>query len=274
MPPVFRELTGVPTFDPKEADEFDSHALFVRAAARAVAVLSAFELASKPLSLREISDLSGVDKSAAQRLVHTLQALGMIVRDPEGYGYIPGKRILTMAHSCLRLNPILQKATPVLLELRRRTRERVDMSLWDDTRMIYAMRMPSRHEVFTATLTGNTVPVYCTAGGLAVMSRLDDSEIRSIFDRSDRTPFTAQTMTTLDQVMRAVSETRKRGHAIIAAQLLRHEIAMGVAVMDNTNRPIGAIHVVGSLEDHTPEEFTARFGSLLQQAGQSLSGFR
>lgn len=270
---MVRELIGVSTFDPQEAEKFSDDPLFVRAAARAITVLSVFELTNKPLSLNDISELSGVDRSATQRMVHTLQALGMIVRDKEGRGYLPGNRILTMAHSALRLNPVLQRAAPILLELRRRTRERVDLSLWDKTRLIYALRMPSKHEIFTATLTGNTVPVYCTAGGLAVMSRLPDDEIAQIFEASDQTPFTPDTFTTLDQVMEAVHATRQRGHAIVIGQLLRHEIALGVPVMDGANRPIGAIHIAGTVDEHDPAAFSAKFGVILEQAGKSLSGF-
>jgi len=270
---VFRELTGVSTFDPKEAQSFGDDPLFVRAAARAIAIMSAFELAHKPLSLNELSDISGVDRSATQRMVHTLLALGMIVRDHEDRGYLPGKRVLTMACSALRLNPVLQRATPILLELRRRTRERVDMSLWDETRLIYALRMPSKHEIFTATLTGNTVPLYCTAGGIAVMAHLGDDEIARLFAASDQRPFTAETFTTLKQVMAQVDSARLRGHAIVTGQLLRHEVAMGVAVLDGQRRPLGAIHLAASMDEHDPEAFSSQFGTLLQQAGQSLSGY-
>lgn len=271
---MFRELNGISTFDPAEAEKFDEDPLFVRAAARAIAIMSVFEMTSKSLTLSDISELSGMDRSATQRMVHTLQALGMIMRDEEDRGYLPGKRVLTMACSSLRLNPILQKATPVLLELRRLSRERVDMSLWDDTRLIYTSRMPSKHELFHATLIGNTVPTYCTAGGLAVLSRLSDAEIADVFARSDITPFTPQTMTTLDEVMTEVRATRQRGHAVAVRQLLHHEIALGVPVLDGHGRPVGAIHLAGSLDEHTVEEFSTRFGSLLRQAGQSLSGYR
>ncbi|MFO1138751.1 MAG: IclR family transcriptional regulator [Paracoccus sp. (in: a-proteobacteria)] len=271
---MLQDWTGVSTFDPKEAETFSDDPLFVRAAARAVAVLSAFEHAYKPLSLNEISALSGVDRSAAQRMVHTLQALDLITRDDEDRGYLPGKRILTMAYSYLRLNPVAQKATPVLLELRRRTRERVDMSFWDDTRLIYALRMPSKHEIFTATLIGNAVPVYCTAGGLAVLSCLPDAEIADIFERSPRMSYTTETFTTLAEVMEAVEAARTRGHSIVSGQLLRHELAMGVPVRDGQGRPLGAIHLAGSLEEHSVEEFSAKFGSLLEQAGRTVSGFR
>lgn len=271
---MFRELNGVPAFDPQEAEKFGNDPLFVRAAARAVAVMSVFEFAHKPLTLNEIGELAGLDRSAAQRMVHTLQQLGMIVRDEQDRGYLPGRRVLTMACSHLRMNPVLRHATPILLELRRRTRERVDMSLWDDTRMIYALRMPSKHEIFTATLTGNTVPVYCTGGGLAVLAHLPDEEIASIFERSDRTPFTADTFTTLDEVMAEVTRTRERGHSVAVSQLLRHEIAMGAVVTDHSNRPLGAIHLAGSLDEHTPEEFQTKFAPLLRRAAHSMRDYR
>lgn len=268
---MFRKLIGVPTFDPKEADQFADDPLFVRAAARTVAVMSAFELAPKPLSLTEISTLSGLDRSAAQRIVHTLVQLGMIVRDPQDRGYLPGTRVLTMAYSALRLNPVCQKVTPALLELRRRTKNRVDMSFWDDTRIIYAVRMPSEHELFVGTLTGHSVPVYCTSGGIAILSRLSDAEIADIFSRSDLTPFTSDTYTTLDQVMQAVEETRIRGHSVAIRQIQRHEFAIAVPILGEGNRPIGAITLGGSLDEDSPEEFSARFGTLLEKAGESLS---
>lgn len=268
---MYRDLIGVSTFDPAEARQHADDPLFVRAVARAVAVLSTFEIARKPLTLEEIASISQLDRSAAQRMVHTLVQLGMIVRDAEDRGYLPGNRILTMAHSTLRLNSVLQRATPVLLELRRRTRERVDMSLWDDTRLIYSLRMPSKHEIFTATLTGNTVPVYCTAGGVAVLAHLDDAEVADIVARSDRTPFTPETLTTLEEVMAAVTAARERGHSLMTGQLLRHEVAIGVAVLDVTRRPIGAVHVAGTLGEWTAAEFSERHGGLLQAAVGSIS---
>lgn len=270
---MYRELIGVPTFDRSESDQFAEDPLFVRAVGRAVAVMTAFEYAHRPLSLKEIADSSGVERSAAQRMVNTLLKLGMIVRDEADSGYLPGKRVLTMAYSAMRLNPLLQQAAPVLLELRRRTRERVDMSFWDSTRLIYALRMPSKHEIFTATLTGNTVPLYCTSGGIAVLSQLGDAEIEDIFARSDRTPFTPETFTTLEEVMTEVEQTRKRGHAIALRQLVRHEIAMGVPVLGKDRRPIGAVHLCGNLSEHTAESFSETFGPLLQDAGRSISSF-
>ena len=58
-----------------------------------------------------------------------------------------------------------ERATAVLLELRRNARERVDFSLFDDTCIVYAVRLQSKRETFNATLVGRRLPSWCSSGG-------------------------------------------------------------------------------------------------------------
>jgi IclR family transcriptional regulator, pca regulon regulatory protein len=268
---TFRDLRGISSFDPDEAEAYKDDPLFLRSVARTVAVMSAFQSARHPLSLSQVATAAGIDRSAAQRIVHSLLKLSMLTRDPENRGYLPGLRVLDMTHDLLRLNPMLQRANPVMLELRRRVRERVDLSLFDDVRVVYALRMPSKHEIFSATIVGHAVPTYCTAGGVAILSLLPDEQIADIVKRSDLTPFTSQTIRTLEEVMTHVHATRERGHSVLCRQLLNHEVAIGAPIRDSSGAPIGAIHVAGNLQEWTAESFSDSFGPLVQNAAQTVS---
>lgn len=268
---TFRDLRGISSFDPDEGEAYKDDPLFMRSVARTVAVMSAFQSARHPLSLSQVATAAGVDRSAAQRIVHSLLKLGMLTRDPEDRGYLPGLRVLDMTHDLLRLNPMLQRANPVMLELRRRVRERVDLSLFDDVRVVYALRMPSKHEIFSATIVGHAVPTYCTAGGIAILSLLPDEKVADIVKRSDLTPFTSHTIRTLDEVMVHVHATRERGHSVLCRQLLNHEVAIGAPIRDSSGAPIGAIHVAGSLQEWKAESFSDSFGPLVQNAAQTVS---
>ncbi|MEN5278985.1 IclR family transcriptional regulator [Brucella sp. TWI432] len=268
---TFRDLRGISTFDPDEAEAFKDDPLFLRSVARTVAVMSAFQTARHPLSLSQVATAAGIDRSAAQRIIHSLLKLDMLARDPEDRGYLPGLRVLDMTHDLLRLNPMLQRANPVMLELRRRVSERVDLSLFDDVRVVYALRMPSKHEIFSATIVGHAVPTYCTAGGIAILARLPDAAIADIVARSDLTPFTPHTICNLDGVMHEVRATRERGHSVLCGQLLSHEVAIGAPILDSSSMPIGAIHVAGSLQEWTAESFSDNFGPLIQNAAQTIS---
>lgn len=258
--------------DPAPEERRDQ--LFVQSIERALQVLSAFHRSQSPLSLTAIAEASGVGRSAAQRVVHTLQTLGYIERDEAGRGYVPGIRLLDHSHDYLRLNPLVERATPVLLDLRRNARERVDLSLHDDLRMVYAARMQSKRETFFATLVGHSVPTYCTSGGRAVLSHLGDAEAEDIIARSDRRPFTDKTVTEPAKVHEKIREARQLGYALAVEQVLVGEVALGVAILGPSGRPLGAIHIAGSLSEWTPAAFAARFAPLAAEAAQAINRVR
>jgi IclR family pca regulon transcriptional regulator len=267
-------MIGILRADPSKPINYqaDEDRLFVRSAARAMHVLSAFHHASGPLSLSEIATLADIDRSAAQRLVHTLVTLGYIRRSADDRGYLPGLRLLDHTLDVLRLDPVAQKATPVLLELRKNIRERVDFSLYDETRLIYALRMQSKRETFYATLVGHSVPTFCTAGGRAVLAKLPNAEAREIIMRTTLHKYTAKTQTNPDSVMALVEVARTDGFAVVVDEFVQGEVAIGVAITGRDGRPLGAIHVAGSLAEWTPEDFIGQASPMAMEAARAIMG--
>ncbi|NYT25089.1 IclR family transcriptional regulator [Alcaligenaceae bacterium] len=255
-------------------DEEANDPLFIQGTQRTMQILSAFHHASRPMSLDDIAAASGVGRSSAQRILHTLRVLGYIERSEDGRGYIPGLRILDHTLDYLRLNTLISRASPVLLDLRRNTLERVDLSIFDDLRLVYASRLQSKRETFFATLVGHSVPTFCTAGGRAILSHLPPAEAGDIIDRSDRTPFTDKTITAPDEVRAKVKEAQTAGYALTVEEVLVGEVGIGVAILGLEGRPVGAIHVAGSLSEWTPESFCARFAPLAVEAANAINRLR
>ncbi len=257
--------------DLSDADRAGS--LFVQSVEKAMTVLSAFHHAEGPLTLTDIATRANIDRSAAQRMVHTLRALNYIARSADGHGFVPGVRILDHTLDFLRLNPLVRQATPVLQELRSTVRERVDFSLFDDLRVIYAIRLQTKRQTFNASIVGHSVPCFCCSGGWAMLARLPQEEARSIVQRSDRRPFTPHTLTEVDEIMDQIAQTRDRGYAVAQHQILQGEIVLGFAVLDSSGAPVAAVHIAGSLADWTLEDFVARNGPPGQQAARALSKY-
>lgn len=243
-------------------DDAEKDPLFVSAVARALQVLSAFHGAGRALTLNEIATRSGIGKSAVQRVVHTLRQQGYIARNSDDRGYVPGIRMLDHTLDYLRLNPLIAKVLPMLMELRRDTGERVDLSLLDDLRLVYAVRLQSKRESYFASLIGNSVPLYCTAGGRAVLSHMPPSEVESILARATLKSFTPKTLVQPDLIRAAIAQARDQDYALAIEEVMPGELALGVAVRDETGCPIGAIHIGASLSDWTPEEFARTFAPL------------
>ncbi len=247
--------------------------LFVQSVEKAFTVLSAFHHANGPLTLSDIAVRAGLDRSAAQRMVHTLRVLNYIKRDADGHGFVPGIRILDHTLDYLRLTPLVRQATPVLQELRASVNERVDLSMLDDLRVIYAIRLQTKPQTFNASIVGHSVPTFCSSGGWAMIAQLPEDQARSIIERSDRRPFTPHTLTDVDKIMEQIVQTRANGYALATSQILSGQIAIGFAVLDSVGAPVAAIHIAGLLSEWTPDDFAARVAPLGQQAARSLSKY-
>lgn len=254
----------------KERGEVDER-LFLRSVARAFQVLEAFGRHPHPLSLREIAQAAGIDKSAAQRIAQTLLSLGYLENAPNDAGLLPGKCLLDRSFDYLRTNPIIERATPVLLSLRETTRERVDLSLFDRDTIVYALRLQSKRETFFATLAGRRIPTYSSAGGRACLAQLDPAVARRIIEQSDRKPHTSKTITDTETILAKVEEARRDGYACSLEESLIGEIVITAAVIDNRGQPLGAIHIAGSLGEWEEQEFRRRFAPLAIEAARALS---
>ncbi|WP_157173677.1 IclR family transcriptional regulator [Pseudaminobacter salicylatoxidans] len=256
----------------KEQDERDTvdERLFLRSVARAFQVLEVFGSQPYPLSLREIAQAAGIDKSAAQRISQTLLSLGYLEKAPNDAGLLPGKRLLDRSFDYLRTNPVIERATPILLSLRETAKERVDFSLFDRATIIYALRLQSKRETFFATLAGRRIPTFSSSGGRACLSYLDETIARHIIDSSERRPQTPKTITDPEIIMGKVREAARDGYACALEESLIGEIVIAAAVTRG-GTPLGAVHIAGSLSEWEEQEFRRRFAPLAIEAARALS---
>ena len=245
--------------------------LYVQAVEKAFRVLEVFGALQRPLSLSEIAEAAGLDKSGAQRLCYTLRHLGYLAIDEYGRGHVPGLRLMDRSYDFLRMHPLVQRATSPLMDLRRTTQERIDLSLPDDLSIVYAVRLQSKRETFAATLVGRRLPAFCSSGGRVMLAQLGDEEVEDVLRRSDRRPMTPKTVTDLPGLRARIAEARTRGYALALEEWFLGEIVLAAAITDAQGRPIGAIHIAGSLSEWEVETFQKRMAPLAIEAARALS---
>ena len=262
---------GVYPAEQLKTESGDGDPLFVRTAARTLRVLSAFRAAERPLSLTEISKTAELDRSTTQRIVHTLRKLGYIQRDDHDTGFLPGIRLYDHVFDAMRLNTLIQRAIPILLPLSDTVGERVDLSLVDDVRLVYATRFPPKRQTLYAMMLGHSVPIYCTSAGWSVLSRLDEAEARETLLRSKRLKYTEHTLTDVEEILETARSAKQSGYAVATEQLLPGEIAIGAAITNSQGKPIGAVTISALLSDWSEEDFVNTMGAPLVRAVNMLA---
>src|SRR5665213_856653 len=142
---LFKLYTGIPMSHKKQPTR---DTLFVASLEKGLAVLGAFSGGQQFMTLREVADACGSDKSTAQRFTHTLTKLGYLEKCDRTKRFSLGKSVLELSFNYLRANALVEAASPVLIELQRATGERVNLSLFDDTSIIYAIRQLGKREYY------------------------------------------------------------------------------------------------------------------------------
>lgn len=246
--------------------------LFVQSLAKGLDLLEAFAGRPGTLSLNELVAASSLDRSTVQRMAHTLVALGYLERGPNGRGYLLGKKCLDRSFDFLRSHPLIERATPILIDLQKESGERVDLSLFDDLSIIYALRRQTKRQSFFATLIGRRVPTFCSSGGRAIMAHLAPEAVDDILRRSNLTPLTPKTITDPKAIRGKIAEARAAGYALALEESLLGEIVLASAIVDHDRRPIGAIHISGSCAEWSTDDFTQRFAPLAIGAARALCG--
>ncbi len=248
------------------------NALYVQALAKGFALLEAFAQRPAPLSLDELAEGAGLDRSTTQRMAHTLVSLGYLERGVNGRGFSPGKRILDRSFDYMRSVPLLERATPLLFELQNDSGERVELSLHDDTSIVFALRRQIRRQNYTVTLAGRRLSVTHTAGGRSIMAHLDDATVDDLLARAERPPMTAKTITDIDRIRDLVRTARIDGYALSVEENMLGELNIASAVVNAEGVPVAAVHISGSLAEWTAVAFSNRFSPRVIETARALSG--
>ncbi|MBX9463888.1 MAG: IclR family transcriptional regulator [Aquamicrobium sp.] len=242
----------------------------VKSVEKAFSILSAFSGRDRFMSLAQISQAAGLDKSAVQRFTRTLCGLGYLEQDPSTRQYCLGRRVLGLSYEYLRTNSLIEKAAPVLIDLRRTVRERVDLTLRDGDEVVYVFRLQSKRETMQAALIGRRVPMFCSAGGRAILSRMPREEASSVIQATNRRRITPMTLIDPDAIMHEVDTARERGFAVQNQEWRLDEIVAAAAILDTDGRPVAAVHIAASTTEWDVAEFSERMGPLVAAAAQDV----
>lgn len=248
-----------------------SNSLFVNSLQKGFAVLKAFSREKPRLTLAQITKLTGLDKSAAQRFIFTLHGLGFLNRDDDTKQYSLAPKVLDFAYTYLYSDPIIERCQPFLVEAHEKTGETVNLAVLEGTDIILVSRIPSRHVLSANIQIGYRLPAVYSASGLAIAAFLAMDEREVLVDETTYTAYTPDTVLDPNQIRQLIDEARSKGYATVRSQVLPTDISIAAAIVDASSRPVGAISISVPNTRMSFEEATATFVPVVVEAARKAS---
>lgn len=221
----------------------DRSSLFVGSVEKAFQVLEAFRDTHRLMTMAEIARAAELDRSATQRLVHTLEQLGYLRRVPDSPQYGLAARVLRLSYNYLRSREIIDRASPYLLEMAHALGETANLQELDGHEIVFLARFPGRHLVNVDFSVGSRLPAVFTASGRAMLSKLDVAQRRAVIAATTLTAATPMTETDPEVLLQRIDEAARQGFAIVQNQTVVGDLSVAAAITDHQGMPVGAINV-------------------------------
>ncbi|MCJ0763456.1 IclR family transcriptional regulator [Variovorax terrae] len=217
--------------------------LFLGSVAKCFQVLEALNTAGRAVGLTELAALAQLDRSAVQRITHTLRVLGYLRQDPATRSFTLSGRMLEFGHTVLATDQLRERAQPHLEALNRRTAETVNLMELEGHDIVYVARYPSLHAVSVDLHVGSRLPAFCTAAGRAILSQMSDAEAVARLKAARRTAMTRHTVTDLAGLQQALALARAEGYALNDQEAFIGDLSVAAPLLDPAGQPLGAINI-------------------------------
>jgi IclR family transcriptional regulator, KDG regulon repressor len=241
---------------------------------RAAQILDCFGFEHQELSVSEIGAKTNLHRSTAHRILMALEYNDLIQQNPENGKYRLGIKLFRLGHQAVSHLNLREICRPFLTRIMNETKETVHLAVLDEDQVLYLDKVEGPHALRMPSRVGRRIPTYCTSLGKAMLSCLDDQEVKNIFRNRVLRPFTANTVKTASQLLYDLRMIRKRGYSIDNEEIEIGLRCVGAPIKDYTGAMVGAIsaaapsarlsgqkvHTVGRLVLTTAEEISEKLG--------------
>lgn len=216
--------------------------LFVSSVGKCFQLLECMNAAQRPLTLTELIQLSGLEKSAVQRYAHTLRELGYLRQHAQTRAYSLSSRMLEFGHTVLATDSVREVADPHLQRLNQHCHETVNLMELEGREIVYVSRYPSIHPVSVNLHVGSRLPAFCTAAGRAMLAFLPARQAQSVLD-GPRQAMTPHTVTGLHELQAMLEQVRRDGYVINNQEAFIGDISVAAPIMNGDREVVGAVNI-------------------------------
>jgi len=205
---------------------------------------------TSPKGILQISQKTGIEKSAVQRIVNSLTQTGYFIQDLQTRKYRIGPKALQLGYGYLVTSPLVNTAMPHLFHLSEIIDEPFSLSVVLENKMVSVYRVRKNAFHHSMAFLGECQPIYCTASGRVILAHLPRHEAEAILKSVDRKKLTPATKIDLEEIYAELDVAHAKGYAVQEDEFTMGEVNFAAPIFDQNGRPIAAI-VIGVLKSKT-----------------------
>jgi IclR family pca regulon transcriptional regulator len=243
--------------------------VYVESLARGLSVLKAFGVQDRPLSVTEVAEVVGITRAAARRFVLTLEYLGYL--SFEGDGYSLRAAVLEVGDAYLLSHRLPAVAHPHLSTLVQEVGETASLTVLHQDRVYYIGRVHADRVVTANIIVGTSVPAYATATGRVLLSGKSDAALDEYLKSLAPESFTQTTAVDRAEIRARVMQARDQGWSLADQELTPGLRSIAVPVRDKDRNIAAVLNISAHATRVTAEALRATVLPKLQKTADAVT---
>jgi DNA-binding IclR family transcriptional regulator len=215
----------------------------------------------------ELASRCGINRATGWRLLATLEAHGLVERDPSTNRYKVGLALIRMS-AAAGYDGLVRRTRPILERVSAQTGETADLAVVGLHGVTYVGEV-APPSVMAINWLAREVPLHATSTGKAFLAWLPQDEAVGLLETPLRR-FTDTTVTDPDVLLEELAETRARGYAECAGELEPTLYGVSAPVLNAADsRPLAVFSIWGPV-DRVPVSRFAQLGPVAVEAAAEV----
>lgn len=239
---------------------------------RSFALLDLLAAQPEPVSLKEISERTGLHPSTAHRILNDL-TIGRYVDRPQAGSYRLGMRLLELGNLVKARLDVREAALGPMRELHKFTHQPVNLSMRQGDEIVYIERTYSeRSGMQVVRAVGGRAPLHLTSVGKLFLAHEDPARVRAYATRTGLTGHTRNSITELARLERELSHVRATESARDDEELELGVRCMAASIFDDQGKLLAGLSI-SAPADRLEEAWMDRVKATAAQISAAL-GYR
>lgn len=223
-------------------------------------------------SIKRLTELTSLHKSTVHRLLHTLANYGYTYQDDSTERYHLGYKPLALSNALLESMDIRSIARPFLKELCDLSGETVHLQIQNGAYAVYIDKVENHNRAISMySQIGKRIPMYCSAGGKALLAWQSEDRVRSIVGEQPFKCYTKNTIGDIDTLLKELAQIRSQGYAVDWFEHEDNIFCIASPVFGSTNQVVAAVSLSGILLQTADTPHFAKYPVQVDKAAHQIS---
>lgn len=235
---------------------------------RALALLEAISNESHGLTLVELSERLGLNKSTVYRLLVVLERHRFVEKSLKDGRHRLGLKFFELASKVMAQLDLRERARPYLERLVFETGETAHLCILDEGEVLYLEKVEASRTMRVPSIVGHRYPAHCGAAGKALLAFLPEKQLSELIKRRGLKAYTRNTITTLAQLKAELQLIRERGYSLDNEEFEEGLRCIGAPVREYSGKVIASISIAGPSFRLTKDKIPVLASSIIKATNE------